>query len=264
MQKFLYIIFISLVLVIVSCSSTKQSEKPKTETKIEKVKPLESKIPVLKDFNSSIKNLIIEGEIDIDSPQLDNSADFELTICGSDSLSMIISGPLGITVAKLFATKNQFIFINSFSGELYKGKPTKENFEKVANIPLSFNDLINILQSKLLYHVKQYKYIKLYEDNYVFMINNNEIFDEILINQELNKILYLKRFNSTKELFNCSYGDFININNNNNFIAKTITINAPNSNIKLKIKYDKVQANVTIDKPISFKIPNKIKTFILD
>jgi len=262
MQKLLYIVFISFVFI--ACSSTKELEKPKVQTVSQPLKPLEPKnIPALKDFNSSIKNLKIEGEIDIDSPQLDNSADFEMTICGTDSLSMIISGPLGITVAKLFATKSQFVFINSFNGELYKGKPTKENFEKVANIPLSFNDLINLLQSKLLYNVNQYKYMKIYDNNYVFMIDNNKIYDEIITNQELNKMLYLKRYNSSQlEYFNCSYADFININNN--FLAKKITINAPNSNIKLKIQFDKVQSNVTIDKPISFKIPEKIKTFILD
>ena len=259
MKKLFFVFLVSIILI--SCSTTKQVEdKPKSDVQI-KQEPVIT--PILKDFNISIKNMIIEGEIDIDSPQLDNSADFEMTICGSDSLSMIISGPLGITVAKLFATKDQFVFINSFSGELYKGKPTKENFEKIAHIPLSFIDLINILQSKLLYNVNQYKYYKLYDNNYIYITNNVNINDEIIINQEFNKILYLKRYDTNKtEYFDCTYGDFIATNNGS--IAKKIAINAPSANTKLKITYNKVQTNVTISKAISFKIPDKIKTYILD
>ncbi len=247
------------ILFAVSCSSVKTPDVKKTEPIIEE--KLEN-IPIMTEVHSNIKNMYIEGDIEFDLPQMSNSASFELTIAGEDSLGLLIKGPFGIKAGRLFVTKDIFYFINYISGDFYKGKPSKENFLKAAYIPLSYIELVNILKNKPIYQVNTYKYYKNYNSNIIYLNKLSSETDEVIYNKDNNRFLFTKRYdNINKELYSVSYSNFEALGNQ---FPKRIDIDLKQLNGKITLEYDEVKANVTIDKPLSFKIPSNANVFNLD
>ena len=64
-----------------------------------------------------------------------NSAECSMKIGGRDSLSMEISGPFGISVARLFADKQYFLFHDMLQGRAIEGIPSQEQLSEVTFMP---------------------------------------------------------------------------------------------------------------------------------
>ena len=88
----------------------------------------------LRDGNSSQS-----GQFELRSKRCTNPGDV-------DSLSMIVSGPFGITAAKFLGSDKEFHFVNVIENERYNGKPDAKTLEKLTGMKgLSLgllNDLI--------------------------------------------------------------------------------------------------------------------------
>ena len=258
MNRFFAIILAS-VAILSACGSTKEI----VETKPKEYIPVEKKQVLTKTFNEGLRTLRAEGEIEFKMPALNNSADFELRIAGNDSLAMTIYGPMGITVAKLYATPSHFIFLNSFNGELYEGTPSEENFSKIANIPLSFADFISILSSRLVNKPSEYTLEKSNQDSYQFVYIGKNYRDEAYIAADYSTIFGVWRYAKDKsKLFEAKYEK--NFQQNGISISKKIGLTFPTMNGSINIEYDKIEANVTFDKPFAFKIPKSVQRTNLD
>jgi hypothetical protein len=98
------------------------------------------------------QSLYGEGMITLRNGGSSQSGQFELRSkrCAApgdvDSLSMIVSGPFGITAAKFLGSSNEFHFVNVLQGEQYHGKPDAKTLEQLTGMKgLSLtllNDLI--------------------------------------------------------------------------------------------------------------------------
>ncbi len=77
-----------------------------------------------------------------------NNADCILKMGGRDSLSMEISGPFGISVARLFADKEYFLFHDMLQGRAIEGIPSQEQLSEVTFMPLSFDDYASLLRAE--------------------------------------------------------------------------------------------------------------------
>ena len=77
-----------------------------------------------------------------------NSAECSMKIGGRDSLSMEISGPFGISVARLFADKQYFLFHDMLQGRAIEGIPSQEQLSEVTFMPLSFDDYASLLRAE--------------------------------------------------------------------------------------------------------------------
>ena len=78
-----FIPFLLLLLFITACSSTKQAGKSQTN-------------PFSKHEN--IKKITLTGTIQTNLPDMNQSAEFSISISGGDSASISIFGPLGMIV----------------------------------------------------------------------------------------------------------------------------------------------------------------------
>jgi hypothetical protein len=98
------------------------------------------------------QSLYGEGTITLREGNSSQSGQFELRSkrCAApgdiDSLSMIVSGPFGITAAKFLGSEREFHFVNVLQGEQYHGKPDAKTLEQLTGmkgLSLSLlNDLI--------------------------------------------------------------------------------------------------------------------------
>jgi len=95
-----------------------------------------------------LHSLELEAELSITMQGETNTADCILRMGGRDSLSMEISGPFGISVARLFAEKQYFLFHDMLQGRAIEGIPTQEQLSEVTFMPLSFDDYASLFRAE--------------------------------------------------------------------------------------------------------------------
>ncbi len=147
------LVTIFAVVVLSSCTSTKPQHGAQTTTKIEtspSASETEDANAQFCSLASKCSALYGEGTITLRDGNSSQSGKFELRskrpTAGGDSLSMVISGPFGITAAKFLGSDKEFHFYNMIENDHYHGKPdaaTLEKFTRMKGLSLGLlNDLV--------------------------------------------------------------------------------------------------------------------------
>lgn len=74
---------------------------------------------------SSIQTFSAVGSITVETPQMSQSAGFDLAVKKPDSIRIIVEGPFGITVGSALFTNHYFRAYNALNNTLYQGDPSK-------------------------------------------------------------------------------------------------------------------------------------------
>lgn len=152
MKKF----FILLILAI-GCTS-RHTIKESTQTtepvtiRSESSDNTDAVLHILNEQRNRAEALIGEGSITLKEGGSSQSGSFDLKskrLNGGkviDSLSMIISGPFGITVAKFLGSPEEYRFYNALEGDNYRGKPDPKALEQLTGMKgLTIAALNNVL-----------------------------------------------------------------------------------------------------------------------
>lgn len=109
-------------------------------------------INTLKAQAEKAQSLMANGVITLTESGSSQSGSFELkskrivAAKRMDSLSMVISGPFGITVAKFLGSPSEYNFYNVLEGEKYKGKPDPKALETLTGMKgLTIEALSNVI-----------------------------------------------------------------------------------------------------------------------
>lgn len=73
----------------------------------------------------SIQTFSAVGSVNVETPQMSQSAGFDLAVKKPDSVRIIVEGPFGITVARALFTNHHFVAYNALNNTLYTGDPDK-------------------------------------------------------------------------------------------------------------------------------------------
>ncbi len=128
--------FLIIILFIESCVPS----KPIYE---EEVLPADRLVKKIEANRRKIKTFEGYGIINVESPELEAKATFELYLKKPDSLKFIIYGPFGIDLAEALVTNSEFFFYDIMKNVVYKGRNNNNILKRVFHIDLSFNELIN-------------------------------------------------------------------------------------------------------------------------
>ncbi len=197
MRKYFLIAFLT-ALILSSCSTVQQHDKYQ----------LLSTHPENK---NSIHTLEMKASVVIDMPELNNSANTNVMIAGSDSVSMVLHGPLGIPLGRMFSSEKELIFYNIFENNVYLGSPSEENLRRAVNLPLSFNDLVKILRNETPADPEEYKVsdYKSEKGHVLFENNTGEYVEYSLINPADSTIVQYQRINKDGEtVINVYYSEY--------------------------------------------------------
>ncbi len=74
---------------------------------------------------ASIQTFSAVGSVNVETPQMSQTAVFDLAVKKPDSIRIIVEGPFGITVARALFTNHHFIAYNALNNTLYTGDPAK-------------------------------------------------------------------------------------------------------------------------------------------
>jgi outer membrane biogenesis lipoprotein LolB len=142
--KKLIAIILSLT-ALASCTSKSATEEKKAtapKTNLDH-QTLDAVLRCLNDESAVACRMTAEGSITLSDAGSSQSGHFELKSkrlqeinnpSRVDSLSMIVTGPFGITGAKFVGSPNEYQFYNALEGENYKGKPDPKTLQEITGM----------------------------------------------------------------------------------------------------------------------------------
>jgi hypothetical protein len=110
--------------VLSGCSSTRQTTFDRSLSASEIIESVNAQA-------DSIRTFTAYGNINVETPTMNQSAGFDLAVkksevsFGSDSIRIIVEGPFGITVGKALFTKRRFVAYNAMNNTVYEGDLTQ-------------------------------------------------------------------------------------------------------------------------------------------
>lgn len=248
MKKILSIIL--FVFILLSCSSTKKPQEKLEET---------TKLPF---YNDSLKTLQIEGTLDIAMQDMDQNVSLEIKVKEQSEIAMNIFGPFGIEVAKIHSDAEKLTFFNVFQGIVLQGKPSSQNLKKVANIYLTFNELISITRCEIPALNKMFKFVSEEKEVKKFISSDNSSIIETVYVDKFGLLKKYEKSNIHKiKILEVSFDDYKSVNNFK--LAHQISINFPLMKGILKIDIDNYKLNQKLE-DLKLKIPSSIKIKEID
>jgi hypothetical protein len=135
-----------LSLFIMSCTTRTATEEKKKETSVAPDLDRQSVVAVLRCVNeqsSAACSLLGEGSITLSDGSSSESGHFELKSKRLlnphepqriDSLSMVVTGPFGITGAKFLGAPQEYQFYDAIDGEKYRGRPDPKTLQNLTGM----------------------------------------------------------------------------------------------------------------------------------
>jgi outer membrane lipoprotein-sorting protein len=205
-----------------------------------------------------IKNFEGTGTIEINTPEVNTTANFKITMQRPDSVYLEVYGPFGIELAQALVTSNDFSFYDAMHNTLYKGNSNSDILRKIFKVDMSFSDLTDafigavnltpkLTQNPSNYEIVYDKYVLTYIDSLTTAKTKYtvDIRDLVVTNYQL--------LGSDESLrLDGSYSKFKLVNGIPVPFLTEIKNNSQKQNIK--IEYRKVDVNKKNSR-ITFEIP---------
>ena len=113
------IYFASIATLLFGCSSEKETITADRSFSASEIMMMVNSLP------ASIQTFSAVGSVNVETPQMSQSAGFDLAVKKPDSIRIIVEGPFGITVARALLTNHHFVAYNTLNNTLYTGDPAK-------------------------------------------------------------------------------------------------------------------------------------------
>ena len=151
-----YLLVIAFAAFIAGCTAQETQKSDSSNVSVNVQGVIDPGREVYESLNQSAiraKSLSADGAITLKQGSSSQSGSFELKSkridqAGTrvDSLSMIVSGPFGITAAKFMGSPKEYAFVNVLEGERYRGKPDPKTIEEMTGMKgLTIEALSNVI-----------------------------------------------------------------------------------------------------------------------
>lgn|GEM_PF-230381 len=245
-------VFYLIIILIPGCVPSKPTEEVE-------ILPAERLVAKLEVNRRRIRTFDGTGTLLVKTPQMDNSASFQITLVKPDSIYLTIMGPFGIQLAEALVTDNNFIFYDALHNTAYEGELSEDVLKNIFKIDLPFSDIIDafvgsVNLTKHLYS-RPTKYSVDY-DKYILTYFNSatEVTTEYKIDIRSLGITNFKTIDAAgKVMLDGKYSDFDYIQNVS--IPYTIDVQDKRQDEDVTIKYKTLHANEP-GTYISFNVPS--------
>lgn len=252
------VLLVSFIFIFYSCTSTSGNETDETKSNAILISPSELKAKI-NEQSSKLNSLDGEGEINIDSPEMNSGGSITISIFKPDSIYSKIEGPFGISIADFLITRNNFIYYNIRENTVIKGSSSPLNLGAILKLKLNFDDLMSSYSCS--FNFKDTSSVNcevIYENNLLLLkIIENEQTKIFRVNP---KYYYIEKYelldNSGKTKLKIEYSDFSL--ENNVFFPGNIYITNPIERQNLWISYNEKVFNKNRLK-FKLKIPKSAK-----
>ncbi len=143
LKKILNSVFVLvLIAALFSCSSEEKIVRKK------RIIPAERLTVKVEANRRKIKTFRGSGVITVNSKQINSKFNFSVEYIKPDSLKITAFGPFGIDIAQLLLTDEFFNYYDAVANVLYQGKNEEQIIERIFRVPLTQNELKNLMLGK--------------------------------------------------------------------------------------------------------------------
>jgi hypothetical protein len=249
-----YFLFALLSAVFASCATPHQQTKKDTPTANVEM----TELPMPK-HRADIKTLEMSTSLTASVGGSVNSASANIAIGGLDSLSMVVRGPLGITVGKLYADPQYFLFYDAFGNQVLEGAPRAESIAKATQLQLSYDDILHLMRGEIPGEPKNFSFNSYNPDSslIVYAFKKDTTTDYAIIS-EADGLLkqYQRKSKSGQIIMNVFYQDFAG---EVYPFAQKIVYSFPQQNNTLTFDVNSLKVNEPLLKAFRFNVPDGIK-----
>ena len=249
-KKYAFLLLLLLAL-ITSCATVPKKEKDTVSTAT-----ASKNLTVIDDTRfSNDANIRMRASISFKFPDMSNSASAVIEMAKKDSILITISGPLGISVGKLYANPNEFIMNNNLQSTTFTGIPTEKNIMQIASIPLSFNDLMSIFRTSTPQNADKYIY---HNELSLFQLAESELYEELIWTNLNNDISRIERKNTSGQTV--IIASFTEHHTTEKYrFAQKINLNFPTMNGTVEIKISDISILQQPTNPMRFTKPKSYR-----
>lgn len=208
-----------------------------------------------------IKNFEGNGNLIVNTPTLENTANFRVVIVKPDSILLNILGPFGIEIGQALVTNDNFIFYDALSNTAYTGEIDSDAIQNIFRVDLPFKDIIDALTGSVNLTNQLYKSPDMFNVTYD---KYNLTYYDSLSGNTTNYKIDVRRLGITEYELKSNDNKFDIIGNYSNFevlenvaIPLKITIENKTSNQRIEINYKKISVNKK-GLFIDFKLPDDV------
>jgi outer membrane biogenesis lipoprotein LolB len=250
---------ILLLVPIISfyCSSSKEIKKQNNDNRV----TVSDLVMQINDNSDKLKSLKGSGSLTIEAPGEANSGSFTLNLLKPDSVSLKINGPFGISAAKVFISRDTFLFYNAFENMMVTGKTSGKNLGSLLNLKIEYEDIISILSCFPDFHreglTAKPTDTTMENEELILTFPGTDVVNKYWVNPEGKYITKRVTFNDKgKVLREERYQNYKMIENN--WMPRSILVILHAERQSLSLFYDKQEINSnSLD--FSFNIPDGIK-----
>ncbi|HZV13393.1 MAG TPA: DUF4292 domain-containing protein [Candidatus Kapabacteria bacterium] len=124
-------------MLLAACSSSRVSTMEETPT---------NAAHIISEQDNAIRSLRGYGTVSISSPALSNTASIDVSLRAPDSLRIKITGPFGITLGTVFATRSHYIAYDAWDNTVQRGTLDSNKFLPLPGFMLTFDDAFQFLK----------------------------------------------------------------------------------------------------------------------
>jgi hypothetical protein len=252
------------LLLFVSCATT-EKKTTKNEPKI-----ITTDAPTSLEVSSADNyNIAMKAKINFKFPSMSNSVNATIEFAGKDSIAIKLTALFGIPVGKLYANAHEFIMLNNLDNVAYTGEPTADNLMRIANLPLSYNDIVTILRTSVPHPSNEYHYTNTNTATDSSVVYNFTLStpaetaytENISVTKNYSSNAYslssLSRMQDDKNIMNVLYSNYLQIAEHN--FAQKIDIRFPTLNGNVSISLSDIRLLDTLTSPMRFTPPISYK-----
>jgi len=137
-------ICIAGALALAGCSASKSSMTTQSQTEQSRNEALRA----IESQSDEITSMRATGTAAIESSSLNETVSIDVSLRAPDSIRIKVSGPFGITLGEIFATRTNYIYYNAWENTLQSGALLPNQYLPLPGFTLSFDDAFAFLKGK--------------------------------------------------------------------------------------------------------------------
>ncbi len=188
-----------------SIPAVKLPASDSTPSSIISAEPNYHRIPLLDQYR-------LECDVDMEGETGQLQANCSVSVKGTDSLMMTITGPFGILLGRLSASRSDLSYFDALRSELITADPRSSTAAERMPIPISYNDLVHLIRTEVPFSAELYSKAKhgSTDSSIVYQYTSDERFvDFAKCNARTGRLLsYQRKSRSGEILLNINYADY--------------------------------------------------------
>lgn len=239
--KIYFLILISFYFY--SCSASTHESGNANTTKIDWT--IEETKQRINNNSLKLKSFDAEGDISMNTPDMNNSGSLSVSINKPDSIFIKIEGPFGISVANMLITRTNFIYYNAMENIVYKGASNASNLSAILNFKINFDDLINSFSGSLVFEdtTAANTTIGMDGNDIVLTVSDsiNNVMKKYWVDMNNFYINKYKMFNTKGTIFEVEYSNYNSFSDK--FFPEKISISKPKDKQYVWLNYSDKNLN---------------------